>query len=98
MKIYQSTQAFPKDELFGLTSQMRRSALSIPTNIAEGCGRNSTVELKRFLTIAAGSVSELQYQVFFCKEITLINEQLYKELNDELTVIRKLIYRYVGKL
>jgi four helix bundle protein len=62
LQIYKITQSFPKEETFNLTSQMRRSASSIPTNIAEGCGRNSVAELKRFLVIAAGSSSELQYQ------------------------------------
>jgi len=58
--IYKSTSSFPKEELYGLTSQMRRSASSIPSNIAEGCGRDSQPQLARFLNIAFGSASELE--------------------------------------
>jgi len=98
LSIYSLTQAFPKEEVFGLTSQMRRSASSIPTNIAEGCGRESATELKRFLTIAAGSSSELQYQVILCKDLNYITETIFKELSDEITQIRKMIYSYSSKL
>ncbi len=98
LKIYQTTKHFPKEELFGLVSQMRRSALSIPSNIAEGCGRNSIAEIKRFLIIAAGSTSELQYQVFLSKDLGYFTGQLFNELNNELVTIRKLIYRYSEKL
>uniref|UniRef100_F4CDK8 S23 ribosomal protein n=1 Tax=Sphingobacterium sp. (strain 21) TaxID=743722 RepID=F4CDK8_SPHS2 len=98
LKIYHLTHRFPKEELFGLTSQMRRSALSIPSNIAEGCGRNSNNELKRFLTIASGSVSELQYQLILCKELKLLDTNTSVELNNEIIIIRKLIHSYVSKL
>jgi four helix bundle protein len=77
---------------------MRRSASSIPTNIAEGCGRNSITELKRFLAIAAGSSSELQYQLILSKDSGYLNESLFKELYDEITQIRKMIYRYSEQL
>ncbi|MEO6220904.1 MAG: four helix bundle protein, partial [Ginsengibacter sp.] len=63
LKIYTITKHFPKDELFGLTSQIRRSSSSIPTNISEGCGRNSNQQLINFRQIATGSCSELQYQI-----------------------------------
>lgn len=98
LKIYSVTKAFPKEETYGLISQMRRSAASIPTNIAEGCGRNSIVELKRFLTIAAGSSSELQYQFILSKDLNYINETLFKELFDEISQIRRMIFGYSEKL
>jgi four helix bundle protein len=98
IKIYKLTQSFPKEELFVLISQMRRSASSISTNIAEGCGRESTAELKRFLIIAAGSSSELQYQLILSKDLNYINEPLYKELVSEVIEIRKMIYSYSEKL
>jgi len=98
LKVYSITQAFPKEEVYGLVSQMRRSASSIPTNIAEGCGRESIVELKRFLTIASGSSSELQYQFILSKDLNYINEIIFKELFDEITQIRKMIYSYSEKL
>lgn len=67
LKIYSITQAFPKEELYGLVSQMRRSVSSVPTNIAEGCGRESIAELKRFLTIAAGNLPNFNTNSFLAK-------------------------------
>ncbi len=73
LKIYVSTRYFPKEETFGLTSQMRRSSSSIPTNIAEGCGRNSNLQLKYFFTVATGSCSELEYQLLLSKDLNYID-------------------------
>jgi four helix bundle protein len=84
LRIYKLTSDFPKDELYGLTSQMRRAATSIPTNIAEGCGRNSQVELARFVHIAGGSASELEYQLLLANELGYINESNYFELDKEI--------------
>ena len=98
LKVYSATKTFPKEELYGLTSQMRRSASSIPTNIAEGCGRDSTSELKRFLVIAAGSCSELQYQFILSKDLNYLSETLFKELFDEIVQIRKMIHAYSENL
>ena len=98
LRIYKSTSTFPKEEMYGIISQMRRSCSSIPTNIAEGSGRNSNAELKRFLIIAAGSSSELHYQLILSKDLNYLSEQLYKELTDDLIQIRKMIYAYCDKL
>ena len=96
LKIYALTKlSFPKDELYGLISQMRRSSSSVPTNIAEGCGRNSNAELKRFLVIAMGSISELEYQLLLSKDLLYITEQDYTLLNNEVIEIRKMIYSYM---
>lgn len=98
LSIYKITTNFPKEEQFGLSSQMRRSAASIPANIAEGCGRSSPLDTKRFFTFASGSISELQYQLLLSKDLVYINNQQFKELSEELTSIRKMIYRYSQKL
>lgn len=98
LNIYRLTQSFPKEEFYGLTLQMRRSSSSVPTNIAEGCGRDSNPELKRFLIISAGSLSELQYQVILSRDLNYLPEQLFKELCDEIIQIKKMIYRYSDKL
>ena len=98
LKIYLLTRTFPNDELYGLTSQIRRSSASVPTNIAEGCGRNSDAELKRFLTIASGSISELEYQVLLSKDISYLPLNIYQELTTEIIEIRKMIYAFIQKL
>ena len=67
LRVYTATRIFPKDELYGLTSQVRRSAASITTNVAEGCGRSGEAELARFLNIAMGSASELEYQLLLAR-------------------------------
>ena len=98
LQVYNLTRSFPKEEIYGLISQMRRSASSVSTNIAEGCGRNSSMELKRFLIIVAGSTSELQYQFILSKDLGYITELIFKELFDEILQIRKMIYSYCERL
>ncbi|MCB2211969.1 four helix bundle protein [bacterium] len=80
--IYQSTRAFPKDELYGLTSQMRRAAVSVPSNIVEGCARNSKADYLRFLDIAFGSLRELEYQITLAKRLHYLQEPNSEELLD----------------
>ena len=72
LDIYQLTKAFPKEELYGITSQMRRAAYSIPSNIVEGCGRESDAEFKRFLIISQGSASELEYFTILTRDLGYI--------------------------
>lgn len=98
IKIYTITQSFPKTELYGLTSQMRRSAASVPTNITEGCGRNSIPELKRFLAIASGSLAELHYQLILSHELNYLSDQSFEELTNEAVQIKKMLYTYSEKL
>lgn len=78
--VYKATKSFPSDELYGLTSQLRRCAVSIPSNIAEGYGRNSTGDYKRFLQIAAGSVFELQTQVEIAFNLKYISKEIFDSL------------------
>jgi four helix bundle protein len=98
LKIYSITRHYPKEELYGLVSQMRRSSSSATTNIAEGCGRNSDAEMRRFLTIASGSTSELEYQLLLSKELNYISEITFKELSDFAIENRKMIYSFMDKL
>ena len=77
MVVYRTTTGFPKEELFGLTSQIRRAAVSVPSNIVEGCARDSEAEYLRFLNIAFGSLRELRYQLSLSKRLGfLLNEDL----------------------
>lgn len=99
LKVYTNTKSsFPKDELYGLISQIRRSSSSIPTNIAEGCGRNSNPDFRRFLIISTGSCSELEYQLQLSKDLGYISEPVFNELTKEVVEIRKSIYSYIKTL
>jgi four helix bundle protein len=80
LKVYEATRHFPKDELYGITSQLRRAALSVPTNIVEGTARSGPRELKNFLNIALGSLAEAEYLLEFCREIGYLNQQDFDEL------------------
>ena len=98
LKVYSVSSSFPKNEMYGLISQMRRSSSSIPTNIAEGCGRNSNAEMKRFLIISSGSSSELEYQLLLVKDLKYIDDKLYKELSAAVVEIRKMIQAFIKAL
>jgi four helix bundle protein len=89
--IYEKTNSFPKDELFALTSQIRRSAVSVPSNIAEGAARESNKEFLRFLYIAQGSISELDTQLQIACNLHFLNEEGYLNLSDKLALIRKML-------
>lgn len=93
-EIYETTQKFPKEELFGLTSQMRRSAVSILANIAEGCGRDTQNELNRFMDIANGSSFELETLVILSFDLKFISQNEFDNFNDKLNEIQKMIYGF----
>ena len=90
-QVYQVTQNFPVSEKFGLINQIRRAAVSIPSNIAEGQGRNSTKEFKRFLAISLGSLAELETQLIIAKEIEYLTQYGLDALLSPLDRIRKMI-------
>lgn len=92
LEIYRVTQQFfPKDELFALTSQIRRASASIPTNIAEGCGRSTSPDFNRFLQIASGSTTEVEYQLLLARDLSYITEEIHAKLSTEIVEIRKMI-------
>nr|WP_293076579.1 four helix bundle protein [Moorena sp. SIO3H5] len=98
LSVYRTTEVFPKEELYGLTSQIRRSCVSIPANIAEGCGRNGVAELARFLQIAMGSASELEYHLLLAHDLNLIKAQDYEYLTANLTEIKRMLTSFIQKL
>ncbi|MGM0547494.1 MAG: four helix bundle protein [Bacteroidota bacterium] len=90
--IYQKTENFPKVEKYGLISQMRRSAVSISSNIAEGAGRGSKKEFNQFLNISTGSCYELETQLTISQNLDFLNVEEYKNIKDKLIEIQKMIY------
>ena len=91
VEVYALIKKLPKEELFGLSSQMRRAAVSIPSNIAEGYGRHSQRELLRFLTIAVGSTSELETQLIICQQLGYLSAEDYQLLQCSLSSIAKML-------
>jgi len=87
-RIYKETTNFPKEELYGLTSQIRRSAVSVPSNIAEGAGRKHTKEFAQFLHISMGSLAELETQLIIANNLDYISNQVFENLNALLIEIR----------
>jgi len=98
LTVYQRTASFPRDETYGLTAQIRRSAASIPSNIAEGCGRDGDAELARFCLIARGSATELEYQILLAYDLNLIPSEHYEELTLQITEIKRMLTVLVQKL
>ena len=98
MSIYGITNRFPKSEMFGLTSQIRRASASIPINISEGCGRGSNKDFARFLQIAIGSACEVEYELLLAKELKYIEDHEYQDLSKEIVSIRKMIIKYQSEL
>ncbi|MCO4293838.1 four helix bundle protein [Solitalea sp. MAHUQ-68] len=96
--IYKATENFPREEKFGLTSQIRRSAVSIPSNISEGAGRNSINEFCHFLGIANGSSYELQTQLIISNKLELITEEKLDNMLGKLDEIQKMNYRFQERL
>ena len=98
LAVYGATSGFPKDELFALTSQVRRSAASIPANIAEGCGRNGDAELARFMTIAMGSANELNYHLLLARDLGYLPPSRYDQLSLETQSIAKMLATFITRL
>lgn len=99
LSIYKITENdFPKSELFTLTTQIRRAASSIPTNIAEGCGRRTNKDFAHFIQMAIGSSSEVEYQLILAKDLKYITEETWKSLSKNITEIRKMMLSFNKKL
>jgi len=97
-EIYKLTKKFPKDEVYGLTSQLRRAVLSIPTNIVEGYARKGDKELARFISIAIGSMAEAEYLLDFSKRLGYINDQDYSKIENLRDQVGKLLWNFYKKV
>lgn len=98
LDVYKVTATFPKTEQFNLISQINRACLSIPTNIAEGCGRETQKELMRFLYISSGSAHELEYLLLVSKDLNYIDEGIYIKLYSEINEIKKMLAALIRKI
>ena len=96
--IYTITRSFPDDEKFGLTSQMRRSAVSIPSNIAEGHDRKSPKEFNQFLRIAYGSSSELETQLIISQKLGFLSQNTFENTMNNLIQIRKMLNKLISSI
>lgn len=97
-KIYFSTNNFPKEEIFGLTSQIRRSSVSIPSNIAEGSGRESDKDFLRFLNISTGSLFEMQTQLEIAKNIAYLNQEEFNNLYEDSREVERMLVAFIKKI
>ena len=98
LAVYRASVSFPKEEIYGITSQMRRAAASIPANIAEGCGRDGDAELGRFFQIAMGSASELEYHLLLARDLGWLNAALHAELDQNTVEIKRMLFAFIQKL
>jgi four helix bundle protein len=98
LAVYQVTASFPREVLYGLTSQLRRCSSSIPSNLAEGCGRNGNTELSRFCFIAMGSASELEYQLLLAKDLKMIKPCDHEDLSSRATEVKRMLSGLIRKL
>jgi len=97
-RIYLITKELPKNEVYGLTSQIRRSSISLPSNIAEGYGRNSTNDYIRFLQIACGSLYEVQTQLEICRNLEYLSKDIFNEIYEQSREIERMLNSLIGKL
>jgi four helix bundle protein len=98
LALYKETSTFPKDERFGLTSQVRRASSSIPANLAEGCGRRSDGEMGRFVQIAMGSGAELSYHLLLCRDLGVLGMAEFSRLSSDLDEVMRMLSALSGRV
>ena len=98
LTIYRYTASFPPEERFGLTAHLLRSAVSVPSNIAEGCGRESDKELARFLSIAAGSACETEYQLLLARDLGYLDPQTHQDLDTQINEVKRMLNAFIRRL
>jgi four helix bundle protein len=98
MLVYQCSHRFPKREMYGITSQMRRAAASIPANIAEGCGRRGRAELAQFLAIAMGSSTELQYHLILARDLEMMAAEEYEAIDARVAEVQMMLASFISRL
>ena len=98
VEVYSLTRSFPKEEIFGLTSQLQRAVVSVGANIAEGCGRNSNADFQRFLTIALGSLNEAEYLLILLNDLHYCDDEKYRKLMRDIDKLKPMMMAFISKL
>lgn len=98
LAVYKISAVFPRDELYGLTSQLRRSSSSVSANLAEGCGRNGDAEFARFCSIAMGSASELEYHLLLARDLQLIKATDFEAISQQATEVKRMLAALLRKV
>lgn len=98
LEIYKTTATFPREELYGLTSQLRRASASIAANIAEGFGRGGNVELARFLQIGMGSAYEVEYHSLLARDLGLVNAETHRRLENQIIEVKRMLAALLAKV
>ena len=98
LEVYEATRGFPREEVYGLTSQMRRAAASVCANIAEGCGKRGNAEFQRFLNIASGSASELEYHFLLARDLNLLSEPDHRRLHNSVVEVKRMLASLTKKV
>jgi four helix bundle protein len=98
LSIYEASRSFPREEMYGLTSQLRRAAVSIGANIAEGCGRRSDGELVRFLQIARGSSSEVEHHLLLARDLKFLQAATHQEIEKRLQEVQRMLTSLVSSI
>jgi four helix bundle protein len=98
LELYRVSQRFPREEIYGITGQLRRAAVSIGANLAEGCGRRTSTELARFVRIALGSASELDYQLLLSRDLRFMAAEEFTSASAALTEVRKMLTSFLNSV
>jgi four helix bundle protein len=98
LRVYEVTGTFPRQEMYGLASQLRRCSASIPANIAEGCGRSGDAELGRFMLISMGSASELEYHLLLASDLGYLNPDQHRDLSQRTREVKRMLSTFITRL
>jgi four helix bundle protein len=98
LSVYRATAGFPSEERYGLTSQLRRASVSIPANLAEGCGRHTDQDFARFVDYAMGSASEVEYHLLLARDLSLLDATTYAALHGRTTEVKRMLASFLASL
>ena len=98
LAVYRTTARFPREELYGLTSQIRRASASIPANLSGACGRGGKAEFAQYLRVAMGSASELEYHLILAHDLKLLEDAEYRKLEAEIVEVKRMLAAFIARL